>query len=653
MIIIILCITVIGGIVGSVLKSTNLNRAQRTNKVVVLGMDGLDPNILDKLMAEGKLPNFSKLKDTGSYRRLRTSTPPESAVAWSCFITGCNPGGHGIFGFLHRDPLTYLPYLTLADSKPPEKSVTIGDRKIPLGSSTIVSYLKGNRLWNLLSKEGIPSVIIRCPVTFPPDEIQGRMLSGFGVPDLLGTEGTFSFYTTHPGEQTKLKDMGGKIFKIEVKDSIVETNIIGPENSLLKKGEKVKIPLRIEIDRENQQVTISLQGKKEVLKVGNWSKWWRVQFNFGILTRVSGICRFYLSSIEPEFGLYLSPLNFDPNRPAFPISYPKSYAKELAEEIGLYHTLGQAGETWALNEGRIDEEAALTQYYKVIREREEMLDKELKNFKEGLLFCYFGITDIIQHMFWRFMDKEHPMYDEDLANRYRDVIPQMYMYMDKVLGRTMDYIDRDTTLIVLSDHGFSTLHKAVHINAWLHKNGFLELKAGYLESDEFFHNVDWSRTKAYALGLGGGIYINQIWREKHGIVVPGEETEELKNEIAEKLKNLVDPETGEKVVHTVYRKEEIFHGPYTGEAPDLVVGFEKGYRTSWQTALGGTPSQIFELNKKRWSGDHLFDSTLVPGILLINRKIKVQNPDIIDLAPTILKLLGVEIPEEMDGEPLL
>lgn len=649
---ILMVIALILVVIFGVLGVRNIGKSHTNSKVVVLGMDGLDPKILEQLMAEGKLPNFSILKQTGSYHRLATTNPAQSPVAWASFITGTNPGKHNIFDFLRRDPKTYMPDLCLAKSEPPKHYLELGKIKIPLGRSRITSYRKGVAFWEILSKNNIPSVILRCPMTFPPDKINGYMLSGFGVPDMQGTQGTFSYYTT---ENALNQETGGKVIQVNIDDNhTINTLIYGPIDSSAKEFANITIPLKLKINRDRTSVTILLQGRQKEIKKGEWSNWWRVSFKTNWFTRTACICRFYLKSIEPHFELYLSPLNFDPENPAFCISHPPSYSKKLAREIGLYHTLGQPGETWALNSERIDEQTAIEQYSQVLRETEHMLFTELGKFQSGVLFCYFGISDIIQHMFWRFMDQEHSMYNDILAPKYKNVIPKMYEKMDEILGEVMDQTSKDATIIVLSDHGFGSFRRVVHLNSWLYKNDYLQFKQSWKpsEDNEFFTGVDWQKTKAYALGLSG-IYINQRGRENHGIVEPGMETEKLKSEIIKKLQDLTDPKTGTKAIRKVYKKEEIFYGHYTQNAPDLVVGFNIGHRVSWQTALGGTPAEIFEDNRKKWSGDHIFDPDLVPGILLMNKKINSPDPRIIDLAPTILNLLGVEAPERMDGKSLL
>lgn len=622
-------------------------------RVIVLGLDGLDPDLLEKFMAEGLLPNFKRLKEEGSYERLATTNPALSPVAWSSFITGANPGRHGVFDFLRRDPQTYLPILTFTDIEGSKPGFQIGDFKFSFSKPRLRTHRKGEAFWEVTTRHRIPTVVVRTPTTFPPDHVHGRMLSGFGVPDLKGGQGTFSFYSTDLVETAGEGPGGGQLMQVELKHNTVETLLTGPKDRSRNPPVETQVPFRAEIHPGDLSATLILQKQTFNLKVGEWSDWKKVTFKMNPWTQVSGMVRFYLQSLAPQFNLYISPINFDPRSPAFPISYPRGYAKELARHIGLYHTLGQAEDTWSLNEGRVSEDAFLEQSYQVIREREAMLLHELNRFEKGLLVCVFDTPDRIQHMFWRFEDSGHPLYDPALAEKYRDVFLHLYQTMDRILGQVLKFADDKTVLLVLSDHGFSEFRTAVHVNRWLYETGLLNFKElpkpG--ENNEFFAHVDWSKTKAYAVGLAG-IYLNREGREREGIVTR-EEAPAIIEKITKGLAGLTDPTNGRKVVRRVYPRETIYEGPYLNEAPDLVVGLEAGYRFSWQTALGATPDAILEPNRKRWSGDHCVDPPYVSGVLLVNRKIQSEEPRIIDIAPTLLKLLEVEAPASTDGRSLL
>ncbi|MBI5183614.1 MAG: alkaline phosphatase family protein [Nitrospinae bacterium] len=612
------------------------NRKSKINKVILLGIDGLDPNILERLMEAKGLPNFSLLRARGDYRPLITSNPAQSPVAWSTIATGSNPAYHSIFDFIIRDPEDYLPSLSIMKTNPRNLLARRGLMFLPTR--------KGTPFWSITSRANIPTTVIKWPVTLPPDNISGRMLSGLGVPDLKTNLGWYSFYTTRVIPEREKKERKGDIIHIEANDHTIETVISGPNKSHL--------PLKIRIEDKDSRIIIDIEGKEIILPEGEWSDWIQVRFNIGLFRYISALCRFYLKSIRPELELYLSPIQVDPSDPAFLISYPDEYAPELARDIGNYSTLGMPEDTNALNDNCFNEEAFLKMCDTIMVEREKMLLHELARFKEGVLAFVFDTTDRIQHIFWSTRDPEHPIYEEGFAKRYQDVIKDYYIRMDKILGKVLDLVDQRTIIIILSDHGFTSFRRGVHLNSWLVENGLMVLDRSRGDGEDgLFKNVVWERTKAYALGFSS-IYINLRDREGKGIVRPGDEADALKRKIREALIRLKDPRTDRPVIKDVYLREDIYRGPFIDKAPDLIIGFHPGYRISWQTAVGGTIGKIFEDNLKKWSGDHLVDPYYVPGILLINQRISIPSPSLIDISPTILRCLEIPKPEDMEGDSL-
>ncbi|MGD9014780.1 MAG: alkaline phosphatase family protein [Candidatus Omnitrophota bacterium] len=616
----------------------NRKESKFEHRVVILGFDGLSPELIEPMMEKGELPNFSRLKEQGDYQQLYTTNPSQSPVAWAGFATGQNPGKNGIFDFIVRDPKTYGLDLCLS--------------KMEKGKPQRV--IKSKCFWQYTSKEKTPTIIITCPVTFPPDRVYGRMLSGMGVPDILGTEGTFTFYTSKP--ISKDKDIGGKVFHID-KSPVMLMHLIGPRVAHPRKeADNVKVPFKVRLQEDKESVVIEYQRNKFRLKVKEWSDWKRVAFKLDFLKRAYGILKFYLVEVEPELKLYISPINFDPRAPFFQISFPKGYSKILTRAIGLYYTQGMPMQTWAVNEKRITEAAFLDEVNQVLKEKIAMLEFELKRSKKGVLFCYFESPDIIQHMFWRYIDSQHPLYEENAPQEYKQIITNWYKKMDSILGDVLAKMNKDDTLVVLSDHGFDTFRRTVHVNSWLKENGYLRLKNPYAKSgSELLMDIDWSQTRAYAIGFGA-IYINQQNRERDGIVGPGRETELLKGEISRKLEEWIDEKYNQPVVNKVYSREEIFWGDYAQQTPDLYIGFNTGYRASWQTAMGGVPESLIEDNLKKWSGSHLFDPGLIPGIIFSNKKITKENPSIYDIAPTVLAIIGYDDERlktcNFDGRPL-
>jgi len=623
--------------------SPEAGAASGEKKVIVIGFDGMDPKILSRLMEEGKLPNFKKLAEEGDFKELGTSMPPQSPVAWSDFITGMNPGGHGIFDFIHREPGTMFPYLSTSRAEPPEKTVTVGKWVIPLSSGKVSLLRRGKAFWEYLTDEGIKSTVFRVPANFPTVEDGARQLSGMGTPDMQGTYGTYSYYTDEKIDRG-IKLSGGKAFRAKVRANRVAASLPGPPNTFLNDAPQSKVDFVVYIDPENPVAKIDIQGKEIILKEGEWSDWVKIDYEMvPYLQSASGIVRFYLKEIRPGFKLYVTPVNIDPSAPALPISSPEDYSEDIAEEIGLYYTQGIPEDSKALSENILADGEFLQQTDIVFGEETDMLELELGRFHSGLLFFYIGRVDQLSHMFWRTMDPKHPAYEP--SSEMRAVIENAYVEMDAVLGRVLGVVDDNTTLIVLSDHGFAPFYRAFNLNSWLAREGYVTLTDD--TESEFFQNVDWKGTKAYGVGFNG-LYLNMKGREAGGIVTE-EERDALLGEITEKLLDVKDPKNGKQVITKIYRAEDIYSGPFLEDAPDLVIGYNSGYRASWETVLGSFPKEIMRDNKQKWSGDHLIEADLVPGILLSNKKIAAEHPTLRDLAPTILGEFGIGKQEGMTG----
>jgi len=632
-----------------------------TDQVVVLGFDGGDPKLLAKWMAEGKLPNFSRLKDTGTFGPLGTTNPPESPVAWATFATGLNPGGTGIYDFLKRDPKTYLPELSLVSREPAK--FLFGS--IPIARPKVTNDRSGVPFYKMVSDAGYKATVIRMPLEFPPTNLPGgKMLAGLGTPDIRGTWGTF-FYFGSELTQWDVGDteFGGKLVRLEVNDNVANSSIEGPTDPTSETHKRISVPVDFKVTPDGNAVTINLQGHSETVQERHWSDWMRVKFHITVFLSVHAICRFYVLQVSPDLRLYMSPLNLDPENPPIAVSAPESYASDLARKYGPYKTLGWWHDTWALNEEKIDEGIFLEDLMRTDQMQADLTLDELRNDPPSLLVSVFTGTDSASHMFFRLMDPEHPRYDPELAKLYGDAILRVYEHMDQVVGEVLAAMKPSGTLIIVSDHGFHTWRRGFNTNTWLVENGYMVLKnpnekeKSYnldqlFGQGSFFPNVDWSKTRAYAVGLGQ-IYLNLRGREKEGIVDPGLEAEKLAKEIQAKLIAFKDPDNGNSVLEHVYLGKDIFHGARMSEAPELQLDFQDGYRTSWQTSLSAIPAGIVVANMKKWSGDHCAsDPSDTSGIFLSNKHVSSPNPTIQDVAPTVLSLLHVAPTGQLDGRSL-
>jgi len=633
----------------SFLSCQRAQGASASRKMIILGVDGLDPDLLTKFMAEGKMPNFARLASQGSFKRLTTAIPPQSPVAWSNLITGMNAGGHGIFDFIHRDPKNFQLYFSTSKVEGPAHNFHIGKWVIPLGSGSAEQLRHGAAFWEILDANHIRNYVYRIPANFPPIDAKGKTLSGMGTPDLRGTYGTFTFYTDDPAAAVGAVE-GGEIVQVEVKNNRVTTNLIGPDNTFLKNSPPSTEPFTVDVDPLEPVARIEFQDQKFVLKEGEWTGWLPVEFELmPIIGNVKGICRFYLKQAHPRFQLYVSPINIDPENPALPISTPSSYSRDLAKEIGEYHTQGIAEDTKALMASVLDDKEYLEQAHTVLAEHRRAFDAEFPKFHDGVFFFYFSSLDLNGHMLWRLTDPQSPTYDAAASAKYGTALEEFYEQIDQVLGEVLPKVDENTTLLVLSDHGFAPYRRSFNLNTWLWNNGYIVRKEGVSsDSSEPLVDVDWSRTRAYGLGLNG-LYLNLKGRERDGIVEPSL-ADALLRELQQKLLDVRDPKDGSPAITRVDLASEVYQGPYAHSGPDALVGYNRGYRSGWKTILGAFPADVFEDNMNPWSGDHCMDYTKVPGVLLSNRKIAADAPALTDIAPTILAEYGIAKTKDMMGQ---
>lgn len=630
-------------------------------KVIVLGIDGMDHGLLERFMDEGRLPNFSRLADQGSFAPLQTTMPPLSPVAWSTFITGMDPGGHGVFDFLLRDAATMEVVEPFYAVGPEGRSLNIGSWVLPLSGGELELYRRGQAFWELLDEAGVATTIFRMPVNFPPVDA-GRSFAGMGTPDILGLHGIYTFITDYPPENADA--MTGRLQVVEVINDRVEAELYGPPNALKRvpvgtgalgglepeyENPELTAPIEIRVDPDAPVAKIVVQDTELVLNEGEWSDWVRVDFEaLPYLVNVSAMGRFYLQEVRPDFKLYVSPLQIHPESPAMPLSSPESWSADLHDVLGPFYTQELPEETKAFSEGIFSGREFWEQAQFVYREQRRALDHFLDTFEDGLLFFYFSSVDQGSHMLYHYADPDHPLYEED--DLLRDGIGTLYEEMDEALGRVLEVVDDETTLMVMSDHGFAPFYWGVNLNTWLLDHGYITLRdPTRVTGLPMFVNVDWSQTRAYAFGMGG-VFVNLAGRETDGIVEPGAEYDQLLDELERELLALVDERNGNAPIGLVVKTHEAFSGPHVDLGPDLLVGYTRGYRYSWESPLGEFSDEVFVDNDDPWSGDHTNDHRLVPGVLLTNKRITLDAPALHDLTVTVLDEFGVAPLPEMIGQ---
>ena len=629
----------------------------------VLGVDGMDPDILARLMAEGRMPHFQELATNGSFHRLGTSTPPQSPVAWSNFVTGLDPGGHGIFDFVHRDPKTYMP---ISSATPPVDdpgtAVEVGGFYLPVDAPVPENNRSGTAFWDRLHAVGVDVEVYRIPGNYPPTPSDAKVLAGMGTVDMRGGYGVYTWYTDQPvPNKEKLK---GDIQLVSASDEDLDGTpetvrgvLRGPPDffhlapgQLPRDADYLTASVTVTLDPEHDVALVDVGGNRTVVAEGGWSDWVPVTYDAlpaGMMP-LEGMVRFYAKELRPGFALYASPVNIDPNAPAQPISTPDEFSADIGALLGRYYTQGMPEETNALKDRIFDDNDYQAQVGLVESDTANMLDVALLRFKPGSMsFMYLSNIDLQCHMLWRHGDPKHPnapvhpAYAADAAVDHADDIEGYYEHVDALLGTVQARLPAGTTLVVMSDHGFQPYRREVNLNAWLRDQGYLVLKDGKTEGHIATGDVDWSKTRAYGLGFNG-LYLNLVGRESQGIVSAAD-AEALRAELSAKLLAFADGP--DRVVLRVDRAEQVYHGARVGEAPDLVVGYDRGFGCSDESTLGEVEAAVLKDNTSRWSGNHLMAPEVVPGVLLSNQKIKGEGHELADVTATILSHFGVAAPD--------
>ncbi len=634
-------------------------------RVVVLGFDGVDPDMLDEYL--DRLPTLLQLARDGTLMPCRTTNPPESPVAWATFATGLNPGDHGIFDFVRRDLAAqdcYQPENGLVRRFSPE----LGPLGFPVRPPRAENLRGGEGFWEPVARLGYKVSVLRMPLTFPARlERGGELLCGLGVPDLRATQGSYTLFAAGRDAREEYTVFGGRHVKIYPRGGIASAELEGPPDPRAPRNRRLSVPVRFTFTGGTAAIVVG-DAPAVALEPGLYSRWTPVTFRAGPFMAVHGLVRFLLLRGGEDPAIYACPIQIAPHAPPLPISAPPSFAGELMDRLGVFRTAGWPEDTFAANESVLSDVQVFEDIRDNYRADERLCLDRLDRSGAALLTMVFTAPDRMGHMFYRFRDARHPAHDPQAIATFweetgvDDPIFESYRWMNDTVEEVLRRLGPRDVLLIVSDHGFHSFRYGVNLNTWLAREGYLVLAdeaAGDRrhDLDELFRRgvdtsgIDWTRTRAYALGLGQ-IYLNLKGRERDGVVLPGEE-DALLDEIATKLKALKGPDDA-PAIREVYRGDRIWTGRRMDEAPELQVAFAEGYRVSWQTALLGAPPALFEPNRYPWSGDHCSnDQADTPGIFLSNCPLALDaDPGLEQIAPTVTWLFGAPPPEGAKAEPL-
>jgi predicted AlkP superfamily phosphohydrolase/phosphomutase len=557
---------------------------------LIIGLDAFDPGIFERLSESGMLPHLGKFMHADGYSRFTVVNPPQSEISWTSIATGLNPGGHGMFDFVHRDPTSYALNVSLLPTK-----------KSALGSSFAFPH-NAPTIFDQAVQEGYPATALWWPATFPAHLASPvRNIPGLGTPDIQGRLGVGTAYSPDSGLKNEnfktpiesLKQIGKGRFSGFLK---------GPTQQ--KGGQFQGTTLEFQLDSiDSQSARLSIGQQTLTLLQGKWSPIFEIVFKVGFLTNLHAITRVVMNQLDPEPRLYFLPLQIHPLHSPWPYATPPGFVRQTWNSCGSFLSLGWPQDTTGLEEKWITDEQFLQLCDSIFTTRRNIFLYHLKTFKEGLYANVFDSLDRIQHMFLR----DRP-----------DVIESWYQKCDELVGLAGQLVEgkgwRDLRLVVVSDHGFTRFDTKVHLNRWLFERGYITLQSG--QQDCTLHSVDWARTRAYAVGLNS-LYLNLQGRESQGCVSTVQ-CEALCEEIRAGLLTLKGPD-GRQAVQQVSLQKEAFEGSLTEYGPDLLVGYAPGYRASSQTGLGNWKEQIFESNIDHWGADHCIAPEAVPGVLFCSR----------------------------------
>lgn len=572
-------------------------------KTLIIGLDAFDPTFFETLYEQGKLQNLGDLLKKGGYARFRVSNPPQSEVSWTSIATGLNPGEHGMFDFVHRDPATYALNVSLL---PTGRG---------LGGIQFLRPYNARTIFDIAAERGFPSTSLWWPATFPArPESPVQTLPGLGTPDIQGRLGVGCLFSSNRDLPEKLGKTPVVHLKTSTKDCY-SANLPGPLINTKQGPSNAMIPVEILV---NDETSAEFRIGKQIVKLqlGKWSSIFELQFKVSMLASVHAISRIVLTHLHPYVQFYVLPLQIHPLHPLWRYGTPASFVRNAWQTSGPFLTLGWPQDTTGLEDGCISDDQFLSLCDDIFDARAHLLNHLMKNFKEGLLASVFDSLDRIQHMFWQ----SRP-----------DVLETWYTRFDQLVGKAISQLasqpGEKSRLLIVSDHGFNKFDYKVHLNRWLTMKGYLVTTQNSPDGD--LKNVDWSRTQAYAIGLNS-LYFNLAGREGKGCVTPDQQNP-LFERLRQDLSNWLGPDH-HPIVKKAYSKDEVFEGAFAANGPDILIGYTPGYRASAETGLGAWKQEPIEINTDHWHSDHCFDADVVPGVLFYNGALKnFQSPSYRDI----------------------
>jgi predicted AlkP superfamily phosphohydrolase/phosphomutase len=605
-----------------------MNEVSKTQRILVLALDGVDPKLFARFSGEGLLPHLTRLQREGAWGKLLPVFPPVSPVVWTSFLTGLPPAEHGILDFVTKTPGEY-------------RSATGLYRVTP----------ESDGLFRYQTRRSAPTIFhllppgddfcLWLPATFPAESPPSRMLSGLGAPDVLATLGTSALYTTQPHRHPISEP--GYVHGLKPLPTGWQGELPGPADTTLS----------FSLHGTEEGIHLRLGDEPPCLiPLGQWSPWLEPQF--AVTDHPArGLCRFKLLSRGEELALYRTPIWCHPIDPLYPLAQPPELSATLASELGPAPSAGFAGDQWGLRQGLIGRATYLEDAYALWDAQADIARRMVGQgggWRLGII--HLMVADALQHIFWRDLDPLHPAHDRYESARWEGEIERGYRWLDRLVGELQALAGRDTLLVVLSDHGVMALNRRVDINRYLNQQGYLVLRG---------EEVEWASSRAFAFGHGG-VWVNLVGRERGGCVA-GADYESLRTELIAALRRWRDPEAGIPLLQAVWREEASRPRGAGGlTLPDVGFVLAPGYGLERKNLVGraGTEGALICANRGVWSGGHEgpYRPADIPGMLFLNgpgipASIELQGARIVDLVPTLMRYLGVQPPLNLGGRNLL